>query len=309
MRPSVLRPALLASAVLALLAVVALASRSDRPGRPGDTGERTLPLAFWDYLVTFGLLAMIAVLALAVYLKVPIQRPARGRFGFTQLLGIVIIVGLFVVAGTRMRFPEITTPQGIEDVFVDAPEERGKQQPAEGSERDSRPLRLRWEIFVGAGALVLLGLGIYAARRRRDLSEAQRQADAAAALSAALDESVDDLRAERDARRAVIAAYARMERTLGRHGLPRRPFEAPLEYLARVLHELHVSSGAVLALTELFERAKFSRHEIDAEMKDEAIGALIAVRDDLRAQESRARPPAASATTGRHPREETGPAP
>jgi hypothetical protein len=79
----------------------------------------------------------------------------------------------------------------------------------------------------------------------------------------------------------VIAAYARMERTLERHGFPRLRAEAPLEYLARVLRELHVRTWAVLALTELFEHAKFSRHEIDAEMKEEAIGALIAVRDDL----------------------------
>jgi hypothetical protein len=283
-RPSVLRPALLAAAVLALLAVVALASRSDRAGRPADSGDRELPLAFWDYLVTFGLLAMIAVLALAVYLRVPLQGPRRGGFAFTQLLGIMIIAGLVALAGSRMEWPEVRYPAGFEDTFVDAPDERGQQQPTEGSERDSRPLRFRWEVFVVVGGLALLGLGIYVARRRRELWSPEGQADAAAALSAALDESLDDLRAERDPRRAVIAAYARMERTLGRHGLPRRPFEAPLEYLARVLHELRVRSGAVLALTELFERAKFSRHEIDAEMKDEAIGALIAVRDDLKAE-------------------------
>ena len=281
---SVLRPASLAAAVLVLLAVVALASRSDRAGRPADSGDRELPLAFWDYLVTFGLLAMIAVLALAVYLRVPLRKPEGKGFTFTQMLGIVIIAGLVALAGSRMEWPEVRYPAGFEDTFVDAPDERGKQQPTEGSERDSRPLRFRWEVFVVVGGLGLLGLGIYAARRRRDLWPPEGQADAAAALSAALDESLDDLRAERDARRAVIAAYARMERTLGRHGLPRRPFEAPLEYLARVLHELRVRSGAVLALTELFERAKFSRHEIDAEMKDEAIGALIAVRDDLSAE-------------------------
>jgi uncharacterized protein DUF4129 len=280
---SVLRPASLAAAVLVLLAVVALASRSDRAGRPADSGDRELPLAFWDYLVTFGLLAMIAVLALAVYLRVPLQGPRRGGFAFTQLLGIMIIAGLVALAGSRMEWPEVRYPAGFEDTFVDAPDERGQQQPTEGSERDSRPLRFRWEVFVVVGGLALLGLGIYVALRRRELWSPEGKADAAAALSAALDESLDDLRAERDPRRAVIAAYARMERTLGRHGLPRRPFEAPLEYLARVLHELRVRSGAVLALTELFERAKFSRHEIDAEMKDEAIGALIAVRDDLEA--------------------------
>ena len=278
---SVLRPASLAAAVLVLLAVVALASRSDRAGRPADSGDRTLPLAFWDYLLTFGLLAMIAVLALAVYLRVPLLGPRRGNFAFTQLLGIAIIVGVFTLVGTRMEWPKIRSSPGVEDALVDQRTETSVPEEAAGSQRDSRPVRLRWEVFVAVGGLLLLGVGIYAARKRRDVPEGQ--ADAAAALSEALDESLDDLRAERDARRAVIAAYARMERTLGRHGLPRRPFEAPLEYLARVLHELRVRSGAVLALTELFERAKFSRHEIDAEMKDEAIGALIAVRDDLEA--------------------------
>jgi hypothetical protein len=81
----------------------------------------------------------------------------------------------------------------------------------------------------------------------------------------------------------VIAAYARAERILGAHGLPRRPFEAPLEYLSRVLLELRVRAGAALELTELFERAKFSPHRVDETMKDEAIEALAAVRDDLRA--------------------------
>jgi hypothetical protein len=35
-------------------------------------------------------------------------------------------------------------------------------------------------------------------------------------------------------------------------------------------------------LTELFERAKFSPHAIDAAMKEEAIDALESLRDELR---------------------------
>jgi hypothetical protein len=50
-----------------------------------------------------------------------------------------------------------------------------------------------------------------------------------------------------------------------------------------MLRELRVRAASALALTELFERARFSHHVIDASMKDEAIDALIAVRDDLRA--------------------------
>jgi hypothetical protein len=74
-----------------------------------------------------------------------------------------------------------------------------------------------------------------------------------------------------------------MERALAAHGLPRRSFEAPLEYLSRILLELRASEPAVTSLTELFERAKFSTHEIDQPMKERAIGALLSVREDLQA--------------------------
>jgi hypothetical protein len=51
-----------------------------------------------------------------------------------------------------------------------------------------------------------------------------------------------------------------------------------------VLRDLvHTSAEAVQRLTALFERAKFSTHEIDGRMKNDAINALVAVRDELRA--------------------------
>jgi Domain of unknown function (DUF4129) len=281
-RPSILRPALLAAALVVLLSIVALATRSDRPARPSASGGRTLPIEFWDYLLTFGLLLMVGMLALAIFLKAPVLGPRGGRFGFTQLLGITIIAALVAYGGSRYEWPTVTQDEGVEEQVVGEGTKTTPPQQAEEAPPDSsRALQFRWEVFVAAGGLVLLGVAAYVARRRLIPATNLGRADAATALSAALDESVDDLRAERDARRAVIAAYARMERVLARHGFPRFRSEAPLEYLARVLRELQVRSGAVLALTELFERAKFSRHTIDAEMKEEAIGALVAVRDDL----------------------------
>jgi len=104
-------------------------------------------------------------------------------------------------------------------------------------------------------------------------------------VAAALDESLDDLRSDPDLRRAIVAAYARMEKALAAVGMPRDPAEAPREYLERVLLSLDASAGAVRSLTDLFEWARFSHHEPEQAMRDEAVDALIAVRDELRARE------------------------
>ena len=117
----------------------------------------------------------------------------------------------------------------------------------------------------------------------------RRRCRLAESLADVLDESLDDLRAERDPRRAVIRAYARLERVLAAHGIPRRPSDAPLEYLNRVLLGLSVSTESVQRLTPLFERAKFSHHDVGPEMKDEAIAALQTMQDELRTAEALAR--------------------
>jgi hypothetical protein len=102
-------------------------------------------------------------------------------------------------------------------------------------------------------------------------------------FAASIGDAIDDLESELDARRAVIAAYARMETVLARNGLQRRPSETPVEYLRRILLGLTSRGESVSRLTELFEQAKFSRHPIGASMKQDAIGALREIRDDLQA--------------------------
>ena len=64
-------------------------------------------------------------------------------------------------------------------------------------------------------------------------------------------------------------------------GSARQPSETPIEYLRRILLGLTSRVDAVRRLTGLFEQAKFSRHEIDVTMKQDAIGALREIRDDL----------------------------
>lgn len=101
---------------------------------------------------------------------------------------------------------------------------------------------------------------------------------------AAVEESLDALRAIPDPRRAIIAAYASMEGSMFRAGLPRRLSEAPVEYVTRILAGLVGLSSDLTRLTQLFEIAKFSDHRIDEPMRAEAIDALSSIRDQLRAE-------------------------
>jgi hypothetical protein len=122
------------------------------------------------------------------------------------------------------------------------------------------------------------GAVAYGRSNREALDE---EAQLARALGEVLSDSLEDLRAERDPRKAVIRAYARMEQTFAAYGVPREEHETPLEYVARVLDSLRVSSFAVRRLVQLFERAKFSPHTIETSMKDDAIEALAGLRSEL----------------------------
>src|SRR6266571_3929241 len=83
---------------------------------------------------------------------------------------------------------------------------------------------------------------------------------------------------------AVVAAYARMLAVLGRLGVPRRTAEAPLEYLRRVLGSLEGDPEPARRLTDLFQRAEFSRQPVTEGMRAEAIQALDSVRERLGAR-------------------------
>lgn len=100
--------------------------------------------------------------------------------------------------------------------------------------------------------------------------------------SEAVDVSLEALLQEPDPRRAVIAAYVAMERSLSRAGLGRRPFEAPIEYLRRVLAASTSASEEVRTITHLFQLAKFSRHAVDETMRHKTLTALERVRAGTR---------------------------
>jgi hypothetical protein len=84
-----------------------------------------------------------------------------------------------------------------------------------------------------------------------------------------------------DARAAIIACYAAMERTLARAGTARATADTPDELLARAAGRGLIRTGAAARLTALFYEARFSSHPMPPARRDAACQALAEVAASL----------------------------
>ena len=274
------RAVLVGACLLALLVVVALATRGrlgDSQGGPGPGG------GFVDYVFTVFLVVFVLMIPFALWFYW-VQRESlvfqagqgRKQRRYANLVTAVFLIGIALWIEYLRTHDRGFFGQGLKLPRPKIPKGSRSGQPA-GSE----PI-FQWWLAALIVAVVLAAVLTVVVQVRRSKRRVLREAQTAAeAVSLALDEALDDLR-EGDPREAVIRAYGRLEHVLAFYGLARAPHEAPFEWLRRILVELLASAAAVERLAALFERAKFSRHVIDEEMREEAISALTAVRDELR---------------------------
>lgn len=129
--------------------------------------------------------------------------------------------------------------------------------------------------------LVLLALAIFAAMVLVAMADhlerwwAGREGAAAAPPGRdTLDDIEADLRAEPDARVAIIRAYGRFERALADARAPRATWQTPAEFMRSTLARSPVPAPPVQRLTTLFEIARFSAHPLGAEARDAACDCL-----------------------------------
>jgi uncharacterized protein DUF4129 len=273
-------------ALAALLAVVAIASRAHQPGGGNGAAPSHPPILLAEYAASL-MAVLMPIGAIVVIWAWSLRRRdalLRGGTTWRQFLALLVIAAaclpLAFVSGRHFihRSSQNQPPAA-------ASHSKPVKKHGKGS-KTSATKPVHFQVLPAlVVASILLGLGAVAAwtlmQRRLAGDEWDREAQLKAALDAVLADTLDDLRAERDSRKAVIRTYARMEETFAAYGVPREEAEAPLEYVERVLARLSVSSFAINRITQLFARAKFSPHEIDAGMKDEAIDALVGLRAEL----------------------------
>jgi hypothetical protein len=278
------RSVLAIGGLMASLALVAVAAAGHAPSSGASQPSAPPSRLLQDYIATLALLIVPIGLLITVWLmllkriyqdvphkfkEIPLHGVPRP---FIQLAIIIALIAVVVRLADPNRGPAFLPSLGTAERATKATDTRDRYEP-----------QFRWLPMIVVGSLVF-GIGgamvLMAARRRQELLAATPIRET---IDEVLAETLDDLRRENDPRKAVIGAYAKMERTLAARGVPRRESEAPVEYLTRILDVVSASGHSVRRLTGLFARARYSPHEIDAKMKEDAIDALTGLRAELAA--------------------------
>jgi hypothetical protein len=277
-------------ALTALLAAVAVASRAHRPGGGSGGGSADAGRVAFEYaasvmfvLFPLGALVVLWVLSMGRRQKLIEDTGLRRNIVTVLMLGVLILPATLLVR----HFVKYDGGGPVQPPAAPGTQTDGR---ARGVDRKEEP-QFQWlpALIVGSLLSGVAGAGVIVVLLKRQRgADWDREAALMHALDEVLEDTLDDLRAERDPRKAVIGAYARMERLFAAHQVPRNEAETPQQYVERVLARLQVSSFAVRRLTSLYERARFSPHTVDGAMKDDAIAALEGLKAELHADEAAA---------------------
>ena len=279
-----------------LAAIVGMTSAAS-PWLPGDGGRPSAP-AIVGQVLAVGLAAGLCVLLGLIWIHTPRRSKARKKPGgpanvleevgaslrassLVLIGGILVVVALVIAFWFLLEQADLARPSPSATTTGDAGVLPSPDPPP------SAPPAFDWFLFgLIASSAAVLPLSLVARHRLR-VAEPEREAsDVPESVVRAVGDSIDQIERDPDARRAIIRAYAQMEHAFDDAGIPRRPHEAPFEYLGRALRGLRVSPPAAGRLAALFERARFSQHVVGTETKHEAIGALREIERQMRTPSS-----------------------
>jgi hypothetical protein len=272
-------------ALTALLAAVAVASRAHRPGGGSGGGSADTGRVVFEYAasVMFVLFPLGALFVLWV-LSMGRRQKLIEDTGLRRNVVTALTIGVLILPATLLVRHFVKYDGGGAAQRPSAPGTLTNGRARDAAQNKQPEFQWLPALIVGSLIFGVAGAGAIAVVLKRQRgADWDREAELMHALDEVLGDTLEDLRAERDPRKAVIGAYARMEKLFAAHQVPREEAETPQQYVERVLALLQVSSFAVRRLTELYERARFSPHTVDAGMKDDAIAALEGLRAELNA--------------------------
>ncbi len=96
-----------------------------------------------------------------------------------------------------------------------------------------------------------------------------------------VEEAIYHVKIGKDVRGAILEAYMEMEKLMRARGVEDKKYYTPREFEDFALRTLKISKEPVKILTELFELARYSSHEMSEEHRKRALDALEAIRDEV----------------------------
>ena len=282
----------LAALALALLAVAGLAS-SASPWHANPAAARAPATVLQGLAAAGGVVLVVALLLL--WVGTPAGRQAKrkrrthsgdeldelgaslwtaGRTAAVLLLGLAV----FFLAAVSLLTRDAEPVQS-----AGAPPSAPAQPPRSEVATPAESVDLGWLLLPIAVAFTILTPAAIVIRRRRLKRGEATEAGETSALGRAVRASIAALEAERDPRTAILRAYARMEQAFRDVEIVRARDETASEFLGRTIRRLPVSAGAAAALTERFEAARFSTHEITEADRKQALASLLRVERELEA--------------------------
>lgn len=286
-----LRAAALTALALALLAVAGLASSVS----PWDaTGSASAPSGALRALVAVGAVGLVVAL-LVLWVETPAtwrptvkkrRAPTRdeldGVGGAVWTAGktaaiVLLALAIFCIA----TVPLLTQDEASTPTPAARPSTGATQPRATGSGRSAGSLDLGWLLVPVAVTLAVAAPIAVLIRRRRARTDEAADRDAESALGRAVTASIAALESDRDPRRAILRAYAQMERAFDRVEIVRARDETASEFLVRTTRRLPLSAPAAAALTGRFEEVRYSTHEITEADREDALASLRVVEREL----------------------------
>jgi hypothetical protein len=219
-------------------------------------------------LVGMGLIVVVAAMLMA-------DRSTSGPPPKRKPLWPMLIVGLVLLLLMRRDRSAETPPPP--DVTPAEPSEPAVDDIVAGG------AGLGGQELIVLLVMVSVALGVVLASRRRSV-EPTADEDAttlARAVGPAVTMATEQLLTGTDPRSAVLMAYRTLEASLETHGLDHDPAETPSEYLQRALADLPLDTAPLLTLSDLYQEARFSAHEITVADQRAAQAALEQVGRQL----------------------------
>jgi hypothetical protein len=95
-----------------------------------------------------------------------------------------------------------------------------------------------------------------------------------------ISKTIEDLEAGKDFRATIFRCYSRMCGLIEKHGVLQKPYLTPREFEERATKG-GIKSKHLHKITNLFEEARYSLHEVSRKQRDEAVHSLKEIKRDL----------------------------